>query len=183
MILPEEKQSSEEIYCGKVIRVTRDSVRLPDGGTAAREVVRHPGAVAVLAVNENDEVILVEQYRYPCGTALLEIPAGKLDHGSEPPHICALRELAEETPFTAQSVELLYTFFTSAGFCDEKLFLYRAHGVRRDSTLQPEAGEFVECRLFSRSQVRRLLADGAIHDAKTLIALQHWLAEKSLQAA
>ena len=175
MTLTETKQASQAIFDGHIIKVSVDTVTLPNGKTATREVVRHPGAVAVLAVTEHDEVILVRQYRYACGTELLEIPAGKLDIVGEDPVHCAYRELAEETPYCAERVELLATFFTAPGFCDEKMYLYQAHGVSANSQLQPDQDEFVETVLLSRAEVQQAIQNNAIQDGKTLIGLQYWL--------
>lgn len=177
MIIPEEFLTSRTVLDGKILQVSVDEVRLADGKTATREVVRHPGAVAVLAVNEKDEVILVAQYRYPCARTLLEVPAGKLDLAGESPASCALRELAEETPYTAQSVTLIYTFYTSAGFSDEKMYLFRADGVCANSALNADEDEFIEVVTLNRDQVRQALSEGQIADAKTIVALQYWLAQ------
>ncbi|MDO5685784.1 MAG: NUDIX hydrolase [Neisseria sp.] len=176
MNLSEQQLSSEAIFDGNILRVSVDTVRLPDGQRATREVVRHPGAVAVLAVTEQDEAVLVEQYRYPCARTLLEIPAGKLDVAGEEPAACALRELAEETPYTAQSVELLYRFYTSAGFSDEKMYLFLAKDIYENSTLHADSDEFLHVVKLPRAHVQAALQSGQIIDAKTIIALQYWLA-------
>ena len=110
MITPEKQISSQQIFDGKVVRLFFDEVALPNGKTATREVVRHNGAVAVLAVTPDDKIVLVKQFRYPCNRVLLEIPAGKLDIAGENPEQCAVRELAEETPYTCDAVDLIYTF-------------------------------------------------------------------------
>ena len=89
--------------------------------------------------------------------------------------MCALRELAEETPYCAERVELLATFFTAPGFCDEKMYLYQAHGVSANSQLQPDQDEFVETVLLSRAEVQQAIQNNAIQDGKTLIGLQYWL--------
>ena len=101
---------------------------------------------------------------------------GKLDDG-EDPAVCALRELGEETPYTAERVEKILDFFSAPGFCDEVLHLYRARNITPTSSLQPDEDELVEAELYSREQIREMLANGAFKDGKTLIALQWWLAE------
>lgn len=179
MLLTETLIDSRAIFDGRIIKVSVDSVTLPNGNTSTREVVRHPGAVAVLAVTDNNEVILVRQYRHACGTELLEIPAGKLDIAGEDPANCAFRELAEETPYTAQSMRLIHTFFTAAGFCDEKMYLYVAEGVQQNSSIDADEDEFVELVTMSEDQVRDALAQNLIHDGKTLVALYHWLARNN----
>ncbi len=176
--LTETLQDSTFIFEGKIIKVTVDTVVLPNGKTATREVVRHCGAVAVLAVTPEDQVILVRQFRHPTGSPLLEIPAGKLDVENEPPEQCAFRELAEETPYTAGGMTLLHTFYTAPGFCDELMYVFRAEGVRKDSTLNADDDEFVQTVLMTREEVRDAIAKQHIRDAKTLVALQTWLLEK-----
>ena len=177
MSLTESQLSSRAIFDWRIIKFSVDTVTLPNGKSATREVVRHPGAVAVLAVTEHDEVILVRQYRYACGTELLEIPAGKLDILGEDPVHCAHRELAEETPSTAQSMRLIHTFFTAAGFCDEKMYLYVADGIAKNSTVNADEDEFVELVTMNREQVQQALVTNQIQDGKTLVALYHWLAQ------
>ncbi|MDF7675691.1 NUDIX hydrolase [Neisseriaceae bacterium ESL0693] len=179
MNLTETPMASKQVYHGTFIDVYEDQVRLPNGAEAARVVVRHPGAAAILAVTANDQVVLVRQWRYPVDQALLEIPAGKLDHRDETPAQGALRELAEETPYTAQSVELIHTFYTVPGFGDEKMYLYLARDVQRNSQLAADEDEIIEPVLLSRQEVRQALAANQIHDAKTLVALQYWLLQDS----
>ena len=176
MNLTETQLSSEPIFDGKFVTIARDTVRLPNGNQGYRIVIRHPGAACVLAVTEANEVVLVRQWRYATGQALLELPAGKLDAG-EDPAVCAARELEEETPYSAQSVRLLHTFYTAPGFCNEKMYLYLAEGITPTSTRKPDQDEFVETELWTRDQVRQAIQSGDICDAKTLLALQHWLME------
>ena len=116
MNLTESQISSELLYDGSFIAISRDKVRLPNGNESQRVVVRHPGAACVLAVTDQNEVVFVRQWRYALGQALLELPAGTLEVGEDPAE-CALRELEEETPYRADSVELMRTFFTAPGFC------------------------------------------------------------------
>lgn len=175
MDLKETCISSEPIYEGAFIRISRDQILLPNGKESQRMVIRHPGAACVLAVTDNDEVVLVRQWRYAAGQAVLELPAGKLDMEGEDPAECALRELAEETNYTADSVKLLYTFYTAVGFCDEKMYLYQAVGVREGSTLNNDEDEITETVLLSREEVKAALKNDEIKDAKTLVGLQYWL--------
>ncbi|WP_373740391.1 NUDIX hydrolase [Neisseria sp.] len=176
MDLTEKQLSSETMYEGSFITIRRDKILLPNGNESYRVVIRHPGAACVLAVTDNDEVVLVRQWRYAVGKPLLELPAGKLDFG-EDPAVCALRELGEETPYTADTVELLNTFYTAVGFCDEIMYLYKAHGVRLGSTLENDEDEFTETVLLSREAVKTALKNNEIQDAKTLVGLQQWLME------
>ncbi|MDO4640109.1 MAG: NUDIX hydrolase [Neisseria sp.] len=174
MDLTETQIGSEPIFQGTFVSIARDKVRLPNGNESHRVVIRHPGAACVLAVTSDDKVIFVRQWRYACGKAMLELPAGKLEAG-EDPALCALRELAEETPFAAERVELVRVFYTAPGFCDEKMYLYRAINVSETSNLQPDQDEFVETVVLSRQEVLQALQNGEIEDAKTLIGLQDWL--------
>lgn len=176
MDLTETRISSEPIFDGTFVSIAKDKVRLPNGNESTRVVIRHPGAACVLAVTPDDKAVFVRQWRYACGKALLELPAGKLEAG-EDPAVCALRELAEETPFAAERVELMQAFYTAPGFCDEKMYLYRAVGVSRTSNLEPDVDEFVEAVVLSRDEVVRALQNGEIEDAKTLVGLQQWLLE------
>ena len=176
MELTETLISTTPIEHNSFLRIDRDQIRLPNGNEHARIVVRHPGAACILAVTDDDKVVLVRQWRHAAGRALLEIPAGKLDEG-EAPAACALRELGEETPYTAERVEKILDFFSAPGFCDEVLHLYRARNITPTSSLQPDEDELVETELYGREQIREMLANGEFKDGKTLIALQWWLAE------
>lgn len=175
MDLTETCLDSESIVETSFLKISRDSIHLPNGKQSERVVVRHPGAACVLAVTAEGKVVLVRQWRYAVGQPLLELPAGKLDTAGEDPEECALRELAEETPYTAERVKLLYTFYTAPGFCDEKMYLYLAEGVREGSELETDEDEFTETVLMSREEVRAAVSNNEIADAKTLIGLQYWL--------
>ena len=178
MITPEKPISSQPIFDGHVVQLFLDEVELPNGKIAQREVVRHQGAVAVLAITPENKIVLVEQFRYPCNRVLLEIPAGKLDISGENPAQCAMRELAEETPYTCESVNLIHQFYTSAGFSDEKLYLYQAVGLNCNSTLHPDEDEYLELKELSRNEVCAALQNGDIEDVKTIVAVQYWLLMK-----
>ncbi|MCG7657567.1 NUDIX hydrolase [Wielerella bovis] len=177
MNLTETLISTTPINHDSFLHIDRDQIRLPNGNEHTRIVVRHPGAACVLAVTPDDKVVLVRQWRHAAGRAMLEIPAGKLDDG-EDPAVCALRELGEETPYTAERVEKIIQFYSAPGFCDEILYLYRAINVTATSTLQPDQDEFVETELLTRDEVRTAIQTNEICDGKTLIALQFWLEEK-----
>lgn len=177
MDLKETKLSSEPIYEGSFVTISRDRVRLPNGNESQRVVIRHSGAACVLAETEDGKVVLVRQWRYAVDQATLELPAGKLDIAGEDPAECALRELAEETPYVADSVKLLYSFYTAVGFCDEKMYLYQAQGVRLGSELSNDEDEITETVLMSKEEVRAALANDKIKDGKTLIGLQYWLTQ------
>ena len=120
---------SEQMAQGKLLRVRRDAVLVPDGSVASREVVEHPGAVAILALDEADQVLLIRQYRHPVGAELWEIPAGLRDVSGEPPHQTAERELLEETGYRASDWRVLADFFSSPGFSTERLRIFLARGL------------------------------------------------------
>ncbi|WP_049255639.1 NUDIX hydrolase [Neisseria bacilliformis] len=174
MNLTETQISSEPIYNGTFVTIARDTVRLPNGNEGQRVVIRHPGAACILAETADGKIVFVRQWRYALGQPLLELPAGKLDAG-EDPAACALRELSEETPYAAERAELIATFYTAPGFCDEKMYLYRAVNVSKTSTLQPDQDEFVETVLLTREEAAEAVRNNRIQDGKTLIGLQHWL--------
>lgn len=176
--LQETKVASKEIYDGQIVQVYVDTIALADGQEATREVVRHCPCVAVLAVTDDDKVVLVHQFRYPVNKPLLEIPAGKMDgEESETPEATAARELAEETPYTAETLELIHNFYTAPGFCDEYMYLYRANGLKKNSQLKPDDGEVVDTVLYTRQETLDALRNKEIEDVKTIAALQHWLLE------
>lgn len=167
-------RSTERIYSGRVLNLDRDVVEFPDGSTGALEMVRHPGASAVLPMldppgSADPRALLIRQFRHAANAFIWEIPAGRLDAG-EQPEACARRELEEETGYTAGSVEPLLTIYTTPGFTDERIHLFRAHGLR-PGTHRREADEFVECHEVRWSEVLRLIAAGEIADAKTLAAI------------
>jgi ADP-ribose pyrophosphatase len=167
--LTETKIESQKIFSGKILNVRLDRVLLPDGQESTREVVDHPGAVAVVPITDDGRVILVRQYRYPVEEILLEIPAGKLDPG-ENPDDCAWRELEEETGFVAGRLEKLTSFFTAPGFTNEIIHLYVARELVK-AKQKLDGDEFIDVHLYSAAQLKQLIATGGVKDAKTLIGL------------
>ena len=167
----EEKQlSSEQIYDGKIIKLYRDTVSLPDGNEAFREVVRHPGAVCVVPLTDNDEVICVRQYRYPFSRVTLEIPAGKLDSPNEDPREAALRELREETGATCEDLTFIGEFYGSPAILDEVIYMYYAKGLSFGET-DPDEDEFIEAERIPLRDLIEMIAKGDIRDAKTQLAV------------
>jgi ADP-ribose pyrophosphatase len=163
--------SSESIFKGKVISLQVDQVKLPDGKTAAREIIKHPGAVAVLALL-NDTMIVVEQYRKPLERIQVEIPAGKLDPG-ELPLDAALRELEEETGYRTDSIRLISSFATSPGFADEIIHLYVAEDLIKGEVRLDE-DEFLDSEAITLGQAKEYIRDQRISDAKTILAVYAW---------
>jgi len=170
-ILYEETISSSILYRGRIINVRQDQVILPGGKAAIREVVEHPGAAAVLALDDQERVILVRQYRQPAAAVLLEIPAGKLDPGEEPLE-CAKRELAEETGLCGNSWRPLGWFYLSPGFCNEKIHLFLARELTSTHPLPTaDLEEMVEVISLPLGELLEMAAQGELTDAKTVIAL------------
>lgn len=169
----EETISSEKIFDGRVIKVQVDQVKLPNGAVHSREMVKHPGAVGIIALTEEGKLILVDQFRKPCECGLLEIPAGKLEK-DEPPIITAGRELEEETGLRAENLELIYTFYTAPGFCDELFYLYLAIGISKiENPAAADEDEFVDVIEVTLEEAEEFIKDGKIRDAKTIMAVQY----------
>ena len=167
------KVGGERVYHGRIISVDLDEVRFPNGSVGELEMIRHPGASAVVPLlgdpGEDPEVLLIRQYRYAADGYLYEIPAGRLDPG-ESPERCALRELQEETGYSAARVEHLFTMFTTPGFTDEKIHLFVATGLVAGEA-QREADEFLDLVPTRLSRALSMIEQGEIQDAKTALAL------------
>jgi ADP-ribose pyrophosphatase len=163
--------SSEPIFTGKIISLQVDKVQLPNGQTATREIIKHPGAVAMLALLEN-KMIVVEQYRKPLERSQVEIPAGKLDPG-ENPLDAALRELEEETGYSSNSIRLISSFATSPGFADEIIHLYLAENLVKGEA-RPDEDEFLECEAITLEEAQQYIHEQRINDAKTILAVYAW---------
>ncbi|MFC5403895.1 NUDIX domain-containing protein [Cohnella soli] len=167
----EETIGTKSIFEGRMISLQVDTVRLPNGETATREIVRHPGAVAVVAIMDG-KMLVVEQFRKPLDKAQVEIPAGKLDAGEEP-EAAARRELEEETGFRARSMRRLNSFSTSPGFADEIIHIYYTDDLEQgEAHLDDE--EFLTCEAITIEQAQRYIEEGKICDAKTLLAVYAW---------
>ena len=168
MELKETFVSRQEIFHGRIVDLRVDTVRLPNGHLTTREVIDHPGGVAVVAIDENDNVLTVKQYRYAFQTVLEEIPAGKLERG-EDPLVCAVRELGEETGFTAGRIVPLGAYHSSPGFSSERLYLYLALDLSRGEA-HPDEGEFLDLVKLPFSELLSMVKCGEISDGKTAIA-------------
>ena len=168
----EEKLRSKTIFEGKVITVTHDEVRLPDGNTALREVVLHRGGVGILAI-EDGCILLVKQYRYPNGIDTLEIPAGKLEKGENPDEAC-FREFEEETNRRASSMNLLFKALPTPGYCSEVLYIYEAKDFKEvDDSLPQDEDEFINLIKMPLDEAYKKVLTSEIMDAKTIMAIQY----------
>ena len=166
--MQERKLSSEMKFDGKLIKVTYDVAEV-NGKEAWREVVHHPGASAVVAIDDDGRIIMEKQFRYALNDYLLEIPAGKLDAG-EDPLVCAKRELEEETGIIASEWISLGTIATSPGFCNEVIHLYVAKGLSKGE-IHWDEDEYVEVERYTFDELLQRIKDETIKDSKTLSAL------------
>lgn len=167
----EKTLHTEHIFKGKIFSVQVDKVQLPDGKTSTRELVKHPGAVAVIPITEDKKILFVEQYRKPLEKSLIEIPAGKLEPG-EKPEVTAIRELEEETGYTTSNLTYVTSFYTSPGFADELMYIYLATDLKQ--LREPVAGdedEFVELLPLTLDEAEAYVQNQRIHDAKTNYAV------------
>jgi len=161
--------SHRRVFEGRILSLDVDEVEEPQGVKARREVVRQQGSVAVLPVLDDGRIVLVRQFRYAVQARIWEIPAGRIDRG-ETPEAGGRRELEEEVGYAADRMELLAVFFSTPGFCDERMHLFRAAGLR-PVPARPEEDERIEIGVFALEQARTMAADGTIRDAKTLVAV------------
>ena len=168
--LSEIRESSREIFNGKILHLFEDMVRLPNGSQASREIIRHIGAVCVIPVMEDGKVVMERQFRYPIGQVIWEIPAGKLDSPDEDPLEAAKRELREETGYSAETWQHLGVFYPAAAYCDEKIHMYLATGLQKgDRDLDED--EFLDVELVPLADLADMVMSGEITDAKTQIAV------------
>jgi ADP-ribose pyrophosphatase len=179
MIYEEKTMKSEKIYEGKILNLRIDTVELPDKKYSKREIVEHPGAVAIVPVTDDNCIILVKQFRKPVEKSLLEIPAGKLEINEEPRET-ANRELKEETGYVSNKMEYLFEFFTSPGFSNEKMHLFLATGLVEGDAV-PESDEFIEVVKINIDDLIKMIDRGEIVDSKTIVGIfmaKKYLSEK-----
>jgi ADP-ribose diphosphatase len=172
----EELVNREYLYRGRILSLRVDTVRVPNGTETIREVVEHPGAVVVAAIDVNGRVLFVKQYRHAVGRELLELPAGTLEK-NEPPETAARRELKEETGYTARRWELLTRFFSSPGILTEELHVYLARDLVA-GTYEPMEDEDLHLETVPLLQALEQVRSGEIVDAKSIVGLL--LAEQKL---
>jgi len=179
--LEEKTLQSEEIFSGKVISLHLQDVELPNGKQAKREIIKHPGAVAILAITQDDKVVMVEQYRKALERTIVEIPAGKLEKGEEPA-VCARRELEEETGYECEHLELLTSFYTSPGFADEIIHVFLAKGLmKKENAACLDEDEFVNLEELTLEEAKQYVKDQKIYDAKTIFAVQYLQLQEALK--
>ncbi len=175
--LREATLRSEQVYRGSFLDVRCDEVRLPDGATATREYIVHPGAVMVVPLLDDGRLVVERQWRYPLARAMLEFPAGKLDAG-EPPLACAIRELAEETGYVAAEWARAGILHNAISYSNEGIEVWFARGLMLGER-RLDAGEFLDVAIASIDELDTLARDGQLTDAKTLVGLlwlQNWRA-------
>jgi len=171
---PAAQLSSERIHTGKIIKLDRDTVRYPDASEAELDIIRHPGASAIVPFltdpkGDDPQILLLRQYRYAADGYIYEIPAGRLDPGEEPA-ACAARELKEETGCSAESIVHLFTMLTTPGFTDELIHLFIATGISHGESAR-EADEFADVIVMRLSEALELIQRGEIPDGKTSLGI------------
>lgn len=179
--LEEKTISSEPIFSGRVISLQVDDVELPNGRKSKREIVKHPGAVAILPVLDDNKIIMVEQFRKPLERVIVEIPAGKLEKGEEPEET-AKRELEEETGYECETLEWLISFYTSPGFADEIVHVYVAKGLtKKENAAVLDEDEFVNLLEVSLDEAIQLVKEQKIYDAKTVYAVTYLQLQEAMK--
>lgn len=170
--LYEKTLEDKSIFQGKIIDVHLQKVKLPNGNESYREIVYHPGAVAVLPLTTDGRLIVVRQFRKALERSIIEIPAGKLEK-NEDPYMCALRELKEETGCTTDDLRFVVSFYTSPGFANEIIHLYLAQNCILGAN-QLDEDEFVELLTVTLEEAKKLILEQEIIDAKTILSIYYW---------
>ena len=176
----EKTRSRRDVFRGRIVYLHVDEVELTDGALTTREVVEHPGGVTVIPIDDNGDVWCVRQYRYPFGEHLLETPAGKREEGEDPLE-CAVRELSEETGFTAEEYVSLGRLYPSPGYCRETLYIYLARGLK-PGPRHPDEGEFLDVEKHPLDELLEMVMRDELPDAKTAAAVlkaKRYLEERS----
>ena len=168
-MLWERPVEENTVYRGIIVNVRRDQAQLADGRITGREVVEHPGGVAVFAIDEEERVVMVRQFRYPMGEVLLELPAGKLEPG-EDPSACALRELEEETGIIPEEFRPMGYSYSSPGIFTERIHLYFARGLRQ-GVPRPDDGEFLTVERIPLSELLEMIEGHRLVDGKSIVGI------------
>ena len=179
MDMTEKQLSSEYKFRGRIMTARVDEVSLPNGKTAPREICEHVGGVGVLPIDKDGNVILVRQFRYAFDTELLEMPAGKMDHGPEDAEECGIRELQEECGCTADRFEKLTELYPTPGYCSEIIHLYQASGLH-ETQQHLDPGEFLDVLRVPFEQAVRMVLAGEIPDAKTQVGILQLYAQRRM---
>lgn len=169
MVVEEKTISTERIYEGAIINLRRDKVEIKDGGTSYREIIEHRGGVVIAAITPDGKIPMVKQYRKAAEKAVLEMPAGKLEKDEDPKE-AALRELKEETGYTAKDIDYVNSFYSSIGYSEEVLSLYIAKDLTPGET-DFDDNEAIEIYEYSIDELMEMVMDKTIEDAKTIIAI------------
>ncbi|MHC6179462.1 NUDIX hydrolase [Clostridium sp. JNZ X4-2] len=169
MDLSEKTIKKDTIYSGKIIEVNLHTVKLPNGREGKREIVNHPGGVAILAYKDSDTLFMVEQFRKPIEKSILEIPAGKIEK-NEDIKVCGMRELEEETGYKAGKFEYMGKIVTSPGFCDEYIYFFKAEELYKGRNDIGDEDEFINVKEVKASRIKDMIKKGEIVDAKTICA-------------
>lgn len=169
MDLEEKTMKSEKIYEGKIINLRIDTVELPDKKYSKREIVEHPGSVVIIAIKDNDSLLLVRQFRKSIEKTILELPAGKIELNEEP-KVTALRELEEETGYSANKLEFLFEIFPSPGIIDERMFFFLARDLYKING-DKDYDEYLTLKSYKIDQLMQMVNRGEIKDGKTLISI------------
>lgn len=167
--MKETTVSSDLIYTGKTIQLRVDTVEVPNKGYQKREIIEHKGAVAIVAITDDNKVVLVKQYRKAIEKEIYELPAGKIEIG-ETPLECAIRELKEETGYSVDSLKLIHKYYTTPGFSNQLVFIYLAKNLIPGES-QLEEDEFLEVYEIDREEAYNMVINNEICDSKTVIGL------------
>ncbi len=168
--LEEKRLSSSKVYNGKLLKVFKDTVSLPNGKTSAREYIKHPGAVCIFALNENRDVIIEKQFRYPFDCVVTELPAGKLDESDASPLEAAKRELREETGYTADDWQYLGSYYPTVAYTNEVIHLFLAQKLHRGER-HLDNDEFLDVVTMPFDELINLVLDNKLPDGKTQTAV------------
>jgi ADP-ribose pyrophosphatase len=175
MEFEEKTLKSEKIFDGVLLHLVREEVLLPNGKTSVREMIRHPGAVAMIPFTSDGKMVMVRQFRKPLDRTVVEIPAGKLETSDAEPLLAAIRELEEETDYRAENWSELTVFYPTPAYLDEKITIYLAEGLTKvENSLPMDEDEFIEILELTYDEAKALQESGEICDSKTIYAMLYW---------